>query len=77
MRKGEAEYWKNEFPSASNSKEFWKVVKKVHRKTKVTKIGPLEDDQGNVQTNETVKAELMNNYFVKLVKNWRKHFLQK
>ena len=40
-----------------------KVVKKVHRKMKATKIGPLEDDQGNVQTNETVKAELINNYF--------------
>ncbi len=39
------------------------VVKKVHRKTKATKIGPLEDDQGNVQTNETVKTELINNYF--------------
>ena len=61
MRKAEAEYWKSEFDNATKSKEFWKVVKKVHRKTKAIKSGPLEDDLGNVQTNE--KAELMNNYF--------------
>ncbi|CAB4014145.1 Hypothetical predicted protein [Paramuricea clavata] len=58
MRKAEAEYWKSEFDN-----EFWKVVKKVHRKTKAIKIGPLEDDLGNVQINEKEKAELMNNYF--------------
>jgi hypothetical protein len=63
MRKAEAEYWKSEFDNATNSKEFWKVVKKVHRKTKAIKIGPLEDDLGNVQINEKEKAELMNNYF--------------
>jgi hypothetical protein len=38
-------------------------VKKVHRKTKAIKIGPPEDDLGNVKTNENEKAELMNNYF--------------
>ena len=63
MRKVEAEYWKSEFDNATNSKEFWKVVKKVHRKTKAIKIGPLEDDLGNAQTNEKEKAELMNNDF--------------
>jgi phosphoribosylaminoimidazolecarboxamide formyltransferase/IMP cyclohydrolase len=63
MKKTEVEYWKSEFDNATNYKEFWKVVKKVHRKTKAIKIGPLEDDLGNVQTNEKEKAELMNNYF--------------
>ena len=63
MREAEAEYWKSEFDNATNSKEFWKAVKKVHRKTKAIKIGPLEDDLGNAQTNEKEKAELMNNYF--------------
>jgi hypothetical protein len=63
MRKVEAKYWKSEFDNATNSKEFWKVVKKVHRKTKAIKIGPLEDDLGNAQANEKEKAELMNNDF--------------
>ena len=63
MRKVEAEYWKGEFENASNSKEFWKLVKKVQKETKSTKIGPLEDDQGNIQTNKMEKANLMNNYF--------------
>ena len=37
MRKAEAEYWREEFSNVSNSKDFWKLVKKVYRKTKVTK----------------------------------------
>ena len=38
-------------------------MKKGQKETKLTKIGPLEDDQGNIQTNEMEKANLMNNYF--------------
>ena len=45
MTKAEAEYWRGEFSNVSNSKDFWELVKKVYRKTKVTKIGPLQDDQ--------------------------------
>ena len=63
MRKAEAEYWRGEFSNVSNSKDFWKLVKKVYRKTKVTKIGPLQDDQGTIQTSDLLKSELMNNYF--------------
>ena len=59
----EAEYWRGEFSNVSNSKDFWKLVKKVYRKTKVTKIGPLQDDQGTIQTSDLLKSELMNNYF--------------
>ena len=47
-------------------------MKKVHRKTKAIKIGPLEDDLGNVQTNE--KAELMNNYFATVGKKLAEAF---
>lgn len=63
MRKAEANYWRIEFSNATNSKEFWQLVKKIHWKTKTTKIGPLEDNEGNIQTNDNVKADLMNNYF--------------
>ena len=67
MRKAEAEYWRSEFDNLSSSKEFWKLVKKVNRKTKVTKIGPLEDEQGNIQTSDIIKAKLMNKEIYKQV----------
>ena len=63
MRKAETNYWKEEFQKATNSKDFWRTVKKVEKKRANNKIGPIEDDSGTVETRDTVKAELMNDFF--------------
>ena len=34
LRKEETNYWKNEFQKATNSKDFWRTVKKVQKKQK-------------------------------------------
>ena len=63
MRKAETNYWKEEFQKATDSKDFWRTVKKVQKKRANNKIGPIEDESGTVETRDTVKAELMNNFF--------------
>ena len=63
MRKAETNYWKEEFQEATNSKDFWRTVKKVQKKRANNKIGPIEDDSGTIETRDTVKAELMNDFF--------------
>ena len=63
MRKAETNYWKEEFQKATNSKDFWRTVKKVQKKWANNKIGPIENDSGMVETRDTVKAELMNDFF--------------
>ena len=32
MREAESEYWRNEFEKATNSKQFWRTVKRVQKK---------------------------------------------
>ena len=63
MRNAEVNYWKAEFAKATNSREFWKTVKRVQGKRLVKRIGPIADDQGNIHTDDKTKAELMNQYF--------------
>ena len=42
MREAETNYWKEQFNAAATSADFWKVVKKLKRKQKERKIGPLK-----------------------------------
>ena len=63
MQKAEINYWKSEFQKATNSKDFWRTVKKVQKKRVDKKIGPIEDDNGNVVTDDGMKAEFMNDLF--------------
>ena len=63
MRKAETNYWNEEFQKATNSKDFWRAVKKVQKKRANNKIGPIEGESGTVETRDTVKAELMNDFF--------------
>ena len=48
---------------ATNSKDFWRTVKKVQKKQVNKKIGPIKDDNANIVTDDRVKAELMNDFF--------------
>ena len=66
LRKSEAEYWKEQFRNAATSKEFWNVVNKLKRKQKDHRIGPLKDEDGELLTNDTKKADLMNRYFTQI-----------
>ena len=50
------------------------MVEKVYRKTKVTKIGSLQDDQGTIQTSDLLKSELMKNYFATMRKQLATEF---
>ena len=63
MRKAETNYCKEEFQKATNSKDFWRTVKKVQKKRANNKIGPIEDDSSTIETRDTVKEELMNDFF--------------
>ena len=62
----EAAYWKEPFSKAKTSKEFWVVVNKLKRKQKDHRIGPLKDENDNLVTDDTEKAELMNSYFTQV-----------
>ena len=66
LRKSEAEYWKEQFRNATTSKEFWNVVNKLKQKQKDHRIGPLKDEDGELLTNDTKKADLMNRYFTQI-----------
>ena len=66
LRKSEAEYWKEQFRNATTSKEFWNVVNKLKREQKDHRIGPLKDDDGELLTDDTKKADLMNRYFTQI-----------
>eukprot|EP00112_Aurelia_sp_Birch-Aquarium-sp1_P008427 Seg1927.10 transcript_id=Seg1927.10/GoldUCD/mRNA.D3Y31 product="hypothetical protein" protein_id=Seg1927.10/GoldUCD/D3Y31 len=62
LKSAESNYWKVEFQKANNSKDFWNTVKRVQRKRTSKRIGPIEDDNGVIQTDDTIKADLINDY---------------
>ena len=66
LRIKEAAYWKEQFSKAKTSKEFWTAVNKLKRKQKDHRIGPLKDENDNLETDDTGKAELMNSYFTQV-----------
>ena len=41
IRKSKAEYWKNEFQNCSNTKTFWKTVRKFKGDTKTSTVSSL------------------------------------
>ena len=65
-RRTEAEYWKEKFVNASNSKDFWKMVKQMQGVNKVKKIGPIKSDNKEIIMDDSLKAESLNSYFSKV-----------
>ena len=59
---------KEQFNAAATSADFWKVVKKLKRKQKERKIGPLKNEEGSIITDDTEIEELMNSYFTNIGK---------
>ena len=66
LRITETAHWKEQFIKAKTSKEFWAVVNKLKRKQKDHRIGPLKDENDNLVTDDTEKAELINSYFTQV-----------
>ena len=59
LKAAETNYWKAEFEKATNSTQFWKVVRKVQRKKGISQIGPIADKDKQLQTDDSVIAEIM------------------
>ena len=63
LKAAEMQYWKDQFSSASNTKEFSNVVKKVEGNTKVRTIPPIADDDAQILTSDKAKADSFNKFF--------------
>ena len=74
LKEAEMVYWRNQFDKASNSKEFWQVVRKVNGKTKKKSIPLINDGNGNMLTSDLEKAESINDYFANIGKELANNF---
>ena len=74
LRKAEAKYWREQLHQATSTQEFWNVYRKVSNKRTNTRIGPLKNSQEEIITDDTQKAELMNNFFVDVGKDLAQKF---
>ena len=74
LKAAETNYWKAEFEKATNPTQFWKVVRKVQRKKEIGQIGPIADKDKQLQTDDLVKAEIMNDYFSSVGKTLAQNF---
>ena len=73
LRQAESSYWQTEFEKANNSREFWKTVKKVQRKRISNRIGPIEDENGVIHTEDSAKAGIINDFFASVGSNLAKN----
>lgn len=69
LRIAEASYWQNKFKNlTSSSKEFWSCINSFTGKCKNSSIGPLEDINGNITTDDAAKCLSLNTYFANIGK---------
>ena len=76
LKAAETNYWKAEFEKATNSTQFWKVVRKVQRKKGICQTGPIADKGKQLQTDDSVKAEIKNHYFPSVGKTLAQNFTE-
>ena len=76
LKAAETNYWKAEFEKATNSTQFWKVVRKVQRKKAVSQTEPIADKDKQLQIDDSVKAEIMNDYFSSVGKALAQNFTE-
>eukprot|EP00794_Sanderia_malayensis_P004136 gene4136-4689_t len=74
LRKAEAEYWKDQFNKSNSSREFWQIVNKMKGKSKTNNIQALKNDDGDLVTEDSEKAELLNNHFADVGKKLASNF---
>ena len=77
LKKAEMVYWKDQFAKASNSKEFWQVVRKVNGKVKRISIPQINDGKGTMLISDLEKAESINEYFANIGKELARKFNRK
>lgn len=73
LRKAEASYWIGLFEESSSPKDFWKISNRILGKSRDAKIGPLQDSNNTIITDDRQKANLINNYFIEITHNLTKN----
>ena len=73
IRKAEASYCIGLFEESSSPKDFWKISKRILGKSKDAKIGPLQDSNNTIITDDRQKANLINNYLIDIAHNLTKN----
>ena len=73
LRKGEVSYWIELFEESSSPKDLWKICNRVLGTSKGAKIGPLQDSNNTIITDDKQKANLINNYFINIAHNLTKN----
>ena len=68
LRKAKSDYWKSKFDNSNSTKEFWSLVKSFQGKQTKSKVGPIKDDEGNILTCDSNKANILNKYFATISK---------
>ena len=63
LRRAKSRYWKDKFDNSNSSKEFWSLVKSFQGKRVNSKLGSIKDAEGNMITNDSQKANILNNFF--------------
>jgi len=66
LKHSEAAYWKQEFMSSKDPKQFWKLTNKVLRKSKDSSIGPIITDSKEALTSDLEKATYFNEFFINI-----------
>ena len=66
IRDAEICYWREQFAETENSKNVWRIVRKVQGKNARKPIPPVQDSDGNILMNDYNKAEETNNYFANI-----------
>ena len=59
LRKAEAQYWIKLPDNASTPKDFWKISNQILDKSTNTRIGSLQDTDGNIITDEEQKSRFI------------------
>lgn len=73
LRKAEASYWIGLFKESSSPKDFWRISNRILGKIKSDKIGPLQDSNNTIISDDRQKANLINNYFIDIAHDLTKN----
>ena len=69
LRTAESNYWQSRFNKVKSSKEFWQVVKLMQGKRRAAKIGPIQEENEEIISDDKTKVNTLNEYFLNIGKN--------
>jgi len=64
LRKTEATYRFNLYENADSPRDFWKIANCILMKSKIKKVGPIQDSNGNIIADSEEKANYFNDFFL-------------